>query len=160
MAAFWLSGCSHDAPPAATPQAPSTARAPAQGATLPNPQALTGVLDRLADPAVPGAQKTSLVEATTAQDSAALDKFTKALSDNQMLPLTFVATDLAWSTTDPGNVSATVNIIPPAPKDGSAFTFPMDFKPAQGGWQLSRDTADMLLAFGDNPTPAPATPPR
>ncbi len=43
----------------------------------------------------------------------------------------------------------------------------MEFRSHDGGWQLSRETADMLLAFGNartgaggsSPAPAPAAPP-
>ena len=34
------------------------------------------------------------------------------------------------------------------------FTFPMEFRPHDGGWQLTGDTADMLLAFGNARTEA------
>jgi len=39
------------------------------------------------------------------------------------------------------------------------FTFPMEFTPFQGGWQLSRRTAEMLLALGNSPAPAPESTP-
>jgi len=43
---------------------------------------------------------------------------------------------------------------------GPHFAFPMEFKPYQGGWQLSARTADVLLAFrADTPEP-PTTPGR
>ena len=45
---------------------------------------------------------------------------------------------------------ATVNATGPDPEAGG-FSFPMEFAPALGGWQLSRQTADMLLVFGDSP---------
>ncbi len=85
------------------PEAPPTA-------PLPAPEALTGVLDRLADVSVPGADKVVLVEQGTADDAAALDKFGRALADNGFTPLTFEATDLAWSQTEPANVVATVKV--------------------------------------------------
>ncbi len=83
--------------PAAPPAAP-----------LPAPEVLTGVLDRLADVNVSGADKVVLVEQGTADDAAALDKFGRALADNGFMPLTFEATDLAFSQTEPKNVVATV----------------------------------------------------
>jgi hypothetical protein len=38
------------------------------------------------------------------------------------------------------------------------FTFPMEFTPSQGGWQLSRRTAEMLLALGNSPAPTTPVP--
>ena len=55
---------------------------------------------------------------------------------------------------------AAVSAAGPDPKVGG-FSFPMEFTPNGGGWQLSRKTADMLLVFGDSPgSPLPPTPPR
>ncbi len=166
LAAFALCGvvavsaCSSEAPPPAEP-ATSTAAATAPIAPvsepLPAPQALIDVLTRLSDPAVPGAQKTGLVEMATAADAAALDKFGKALADNGALPLSFEATDLKWSETDAGNVVASVNVTTAANPPGT-FSFPMEFAPARDGWQLTRKTADLLLQFGEGATAT--SPPR
>lgn len=139
---------------------PLTTTAPAAppSAPLPAPEALTGVLDRLADLNVPGADKVVLVEQGTADDAAALDKFGRALADNGFTPLTFEATDLAWSQTEPANVVATVKVT--AGGDGSArdFSFPMEFTPHGDGWQLTRHTADLLLVMGAGA--GTSTPPR
>ena len=165
VAALWLSGCApHTSDNAATattsPPTPTAAPAP-QSAPLPDPAALTDLLGRLADPAVPGTDKLPLVEGATAGDAATLDNFTKALQDNHMIPLTFTATNLAWSDENPANVVASVNATGPDPEAGG-LSFPMEFAPAVGGWELSRQTADMLLVFGDSPAqampPAPAPP--
>ncbi|MET0703395.1 MAG: hypothetical protein ABWY93_27440 [Mycobacterium sp.] len=160
VAAFGVSGCSDGSSGStAASSAPTAAEAPAQPGALPQPQALTDVLGRLADPAVTGVDKLPLVEGATAAEAADLDKFAKALQDNRMLPLTFAATDMVWSPDVPGNVTTTVTMTP-ADASLNAFSYPMEFKPAIGGWQLSRKTADLLLAFG-TPTPgapAPATP--
>lgn len=165
MAAFGLFGCGDDGsarPPAPPPTA--TTAAPAQPAQLPEPSALIDVLAKLSDPAVPGSSKLTLVEGATPAESAALENFAKALQDNHMLPLTFAATDVAWSDQHPANVRASVTITAAKP-DSGPFTFPMEFTPAQVGWQLSRDTADQLLAFGGQPatsaapSPAPTTAP-
>ena len=98
VAALWLSGCAaHTSDKAATTTAPAptTTVAPApQSAPLPDPAALTDLLGRLADPAVPGTDKLPLVEGATAGDAATLDNFTKALQDNHMIPLTFTATNV------------------------------------------------------------------
>ncbi len=166
MAAFGLSGCSQDGRverPA--PVTPTTSAAPAPAAApLPDPAALTDVLGRLADPAVPGEAKLALVEGATAEQAAVLDSFTKALADNHLLPLTFTATELSWSEAEPGNVWATVTAAPAKPESGP-LTFPMEFQPTDGGWQLTRETAELLLAFGGDavpqaPAPAAPEPPR
>lgn len=167
VAALGLSGCSHNESPSpeASPSPTSATLSPAapQTAPLPPPEAFTDVLYRLADPSVPGAQKLNLVEAATPDDAVALDRFATALLDGGFAPMTFNASDIAWSDRDPGDVVATVNVTTPNPGAGG-FTFPMEFKPYQGGWQLSAQTAAMLLAFGNsqsgsstppNPTPTP-----
>ena len=109
------------------------------------------MLDRLSDPAVPGADKIGLVELATADDAAALDKFGNALADNGALPLTFEAIDLKWSETEAGNVVATVNVTT-ANKPPGKFSFPMEFTPVRDGWQLTRKTANLLLEFGEGAT--------
>ena len=163
VAAFWLSGCGPHGSvisESVTPP-PTTTAAPAAppGAPLPDPVALTDLLGRLADPAVPGADKLPLVEDANPADATSLDNFTKALQDNHMIPLIFTANGLSWSDRTPGNVVAAVSAAGPDPKVGG-FTFPMEFTPEGPGWQLSRKTADMLLVFGDSPgTPAPLPPP-
>ncbi len=153
VAAFGLCGCGSDAPPAAEPPATTTATllAPPVASPLPPPQALTDVLARLSDPAVPGADKIGLVELATADDAAALDKFGKALADTGALPLTFDAAEEKWSETEAGNVVATVNVTTATNPPGK-FSFPMEFRPVRHGWQLTRKTADLLLEFGEAPT--------
>jgi hypothetical protein len=163
VAALGLFGCGQDATSSPQPSPPpATAAAPSQPASLPDPAALTDVLVKLADPTIPGVNKLPLVEGATPAETAALDNFAKALQDNQMLPLTFAATDLTWSQHNRGNVRASVTITPAKPATGP-FTFPMDFTPTQVGWQLSRETADLLLAFGNQSTvsgtPAPGAGP-
>ena len=158
MAALGLSGCSADAPQSGASSAttPSPAGAP-QPTGLPDAQALIDVLSRLADPAVPGKDKLPLVEGSTPGDAADLDKFAKALQDNGMLPLTFAATDLVRSPDTAGEVTANVTLTPADPGLGP-FSFPMDFTSISGPWQLSRKTADLLLALGGRSgTTAPAT---
>lgn len=172
VAAVGLSGCSHPGPkvvssPSSTVHATTTPVIVAAPPTapLPAPEALIDVLNRLADPDVPGINKVSLVEGANPDSAGTLDKFTNALRDNGYLPMTFVANNLAWSDKNPSNVMATV-IVHTAKPDNGNFTFPMEFAPFQGGWQLSRRTAEMLLALGNSaaPTapaqsPAPAPPP-
>lgn len=170
VAAFGLSSCSHSEPKLASP--PSSAAVPAAPTTpspvaapptvpLPAPEALTDVLGRLADPNVPAADKVNLIEGATPESAGTLDKFTTALRDNGYLPMTFAANDIAWSDKNPSNVMATV-IVHTAKADNGTFTFPMEFTPSQEGWQLSRRTAEMLLALGKpsaNPTSSPPLPP-
>lgn len=118
---------------------------------LPAPEALTDVIARLADPAVPGADKLTLVESTTPADAATLDSFAGALRDTGLTPVTVRAADLRWLG-PPGGVVATITISGPesaGSRDGAGeFSFPMEFRRAGTGWQLTRLTADMLLAFG------------
>jgi hypothetical protein len=164
VAALGLSGCSHDEPPAAAPATPAitsvTTPAPPPAAPLPAPDALTGVLYRLADVNVPGADKVGLVEHSTSDDAAALDKFGRALADYGFTPLDFQANDLAWSQSAPGNVVATITVTTPSSDGpGKQFSFPMEFTPHGTDWQLTRHTADMLLELGRTAAPAPAPAP-
>ncbi|OHV04148.1 hypothetical protein [Mycobacterium talmoniae] len=162
VAALGLSGCSSHRP-AAESSAPesstTTVQQPAAtpAADLPAPEALTEVLYRLADPGIPGTDKLNLVAGATAADAATLDKFAKALLDNGYTPPSFDATDLAWSDANPADVVATVTVNKPEPDGG--FSIPMEFKPHQGGWQLSRETYDMLLNLGKTSAPTSPGPP-
>jgi len=133
-------------------------------AALPPPEALTDVLGRLADPDVPGVNKINLVEGATPESAATLDKFTNALRDNGYQPMTFVADNIAWSDKNPSDVMATITVRTARANNG-VFTFPMEFTPfagGPGGWQLSKRTAQTLLALGNSPamtTTPPAPPP-
>ncbi len=168
VAAFALSACSPDQPRVASsptssaPPAISSPLAAPPTAALPAPEALTDVLNRLTDPNVPGADKVKFVEGATPESAQTLDKFISALRDNGYLPMTFAAKNIDWSDKNPSNVTATVSVNTGQKNNGN-FTFPMEFTPSQGGWQLSRRTAEMLLALGISPAatpPAPAaTPP-
>ena len=171
LAAFGLSGCSPSAPKvsssassAAVPVTSTPIAAPPT-TPLPPPEALTDVLNRLADPNVPGINKVDLVEGATPESAATLDKFTNALRDNGYLPMTFAANNIAWSDKNPSHVTATVSVNTAQANNGN-FTFPMEFTPFQEGWQLSRRTAETLLALGSSsavttpaPSPAPAPAP-
>jgi hypothetical protein len=152
VAAFGLSGCGdgggHSASAAASVSTPAAAvAAPSQSGRLPDPAALTTILYQLADTTVPGTAKLALVEGATVDDATQFDKFGKALQDGGFTPLTFDATDLAWSDRAPGSVVATINVTTPNPTSGG-FSFPMDFTPYRGGWQLSKDTANLLMTLG------------
>ena len=133
------------------PVAPSPAADP-----LPSPTALTDVMARLADPNIAGSEKVGLVEYATADDAAALDRFGRALRDGGFMPLSFEATDLTWSQPHQGNVVANVVIKPANRQAGRDFTFPMEFSQTNGSWQLTRQTADILLQLGQEPTATPS----
>jgi hypothetical protein len=124
---------------------------------LPPSEDLATVLYRLADPSVPGAQKLNLVEGATPDSAAAFDQFATALLDGGFAPMKVDVRDVAWSDRDPADVDANVNISSPNPK-GPKFSFPMEFAPFQGGWQLSARTADVLLAYSPAQTAPPAPP--
>lgn len=153
VAALGLSGCSgtKHGPPRETAPPPTSASptttAAAQVAPLPPPDALATVLYRLADPAVPGLQKLSLVEGATPENGAVFDQFADALLNAGFAPVKFDVRNLAWSDRNPADVVANVNVGTPNPR-GPTFSFPMEFTPYQGGWQLSARTAYVLLDFG------------
>lgn len=177
VAALSVCGCSRDiaAPPPpgpalSTTSTPAGAALPADPGPLPPPGALSDVMTRLADPAVPGADKLPLVQNTVPADAPALDRFAGALRDNGFNPVTVSASEIRWSDSHPGDVLAIVKITggkpgPPGVGPGE-FSFPMEFTRAGAGWQLTRETAEELLAFGNArtatpgpPTTAPAPPP-
>jgi hypothetical protein len=154
VAALSVSGCSSDdalAPPPSQLGTPTTAVVPApMGVPLPAPDALTGVLFRLADISIPAEQKLGLVQYSTADDVAALGNFGQALRDSGFRALTIQATDLSWAST-PGIVSATVTI-GTSDDPAKTFTYPMEFSPMRDTWQLTRRTADQLLLLGSATT--------
>ena len=163
VAALGLSGCSGGEHRASTDGEPPTSAsvtstAAAQVAPLPPPEDLAKVLYRLADPAVPGSQKLNLVEGATPDNAAVLDQFATALLNGGFAPMKFDVRDVGWSDRDLGNVMANVNVSSPNPRRPK-FSFPMEFTPSQGGWQLSARTADVLLAYGPAPVAPPATTP-
>ena len=138
---------------------PTTAAAPLDPGPLPAPETLTDVMYRLADPAVPGADKLHLVQNATPSEAGTLDTFAAALRDGGFTPLTFTATEVKWSDTKPGDALAIIKVTTANPGNPGEFVFPMQFRPVDGDWQLSRETADMLLAFGNAHTEAaPASP--
>jgi hypothetical protein len=150
VAAIGLAGCSEHVEPPADPMPRSLlttdAKSPA-AAPLPSPDAITAVLYKIADPAVPSAQKIGLIQYGTAEDQAGLDSFTKALRDNGFNPMNVTATDLLWSAGQPGDVIATITMSSVAAPDNK-FTFPMEFSPIRDAWQLNRQTANLLLKLG------------
>ena len=159
-----LAACGNGSHPATSESSPASApspsgAAPPPAAPLPPPEALTDVLYRLADTSVPGDQKVPLVEGATQDDAAKLDKFGKALADSGYSPLDVTAQNVAWASSPPGNVTADVSVHSQNPAMTNGFTFPMEFKPGPGGWQLSKTTADILLTFNQNPATPPSPSP-
>jgi hypothetical protein len=123
---------------------------------LPPAAALTDLMGRLSDPNVPGTDKFGLVQYGTPADGAALDKFSKALHDSGYAPLTFEATDMTWAQDQPGNVIANITIKAGGAQAGDKdLKFPMEFAPQQANWQLTRQTADLLLQTAQQPAPTP-----
>lgn len=158
VTALGLSGCSSNDPPPPVPSPRviprTTGISPAPtAAPLPAPEALAGVLYRLADTSIPAEQKLSLVQYATAEDQAALGNFGQALRDGGFREPTIQATDLTWSA-EPNNVIATVTI-GTLDDPAKTFTFPMEFSPIRDTWQLTRRTADQLLQLGAPPAPTP-----
>jgi hypothetical protein len=164
-AVLGLSGCSRDEQDAVPETAPpptsaSLSSTPAPQATpLPLPEALAAVLYRLADAAVPGTQKLNLVEGATPENVGVFDQFAGALVNGGYAPVKVDVRDVGWSDRDQADVVANVNISSPNPR-GPRFSFPMEFKPYQGGWQLSARTAEVLLAFQTASVAPPSTPGR
>ena len=165
VAALGVSGCTgHDRAEQAgsLPQSPPRVAAPpSESGPPPAPETLADVIHRLADPAVAGVDKLPLVQNTTRQDATALDRFAVALRDGGFAPITVVAADVRWSDTHPGDAVATINITGANAENPGGFSFPMEFRRNGDSWQLTRETADTLLAFGTARTdPAvPDTPP-
>ena len=145
-AGFVVSGCAaRPVPPPPTQTTAPSAMPPAAPTDLPAPEVLADVVYRLADPAVPGADKLELVEGATAADADTLNGFAAALRDGGFSPVTVTATDIRWSETVPGDVLATIAIAGPQPDRGADFRFPLEFRPHDDGWQLTQDTAELLL---------------
>ena len=151
VAAIGLSGCAHRDESSSTSRQltpRTTAAAPLDPRPLPAPETLTDVMYRLADPAVPGADKLQLVENAAPSEAGTLDRFATALRDGGFNPLTFTATEVKWSDSRPGDALAIIKVTTANPGNPGEFVFPMQFRPVGGGWQLSRQTAESLLAFG------------
>jgi hypothetical protein len=160
-----LSGCSrndHSATPATASPPTSALLTPTvagENSPLPPPEALIAVLYRLADPGVPAIAKLNLVEGASPEHAPVIDAFANALLENGYAPMQIEVRDIAWSDVDPGYVVATVQVATPKPDAARVFTFPMEFKRYQGGWQLSERTARMLLAVAP-PQFTSSAPPR
>jgi hypothetical protein len=128
-----------DPPP--TPAPGANVPTPAPGANVPTPAQLTGLLNSLADPNVPFANKSNLVEGGISGIEAhvADHELTKA-AKNGDLPLAFDVANV-----QPGAAgSATADVSVSGPKLTTPVTQSVTFV-NQGSWMLSRSSAMELL---------------
>ena len=115
---------------------------PAAGANVPTPAQLTGLLTSLADPKVPFAKKSNLVEGGISGTEAHMaDHELKKAAKNGDLPLTFNVTNVQPGVA-PG--SATADVAVSSPKLPIPVTQSVAFV-NQGAWVLSRASAMQLL---------------
>lgn len=111
-------------------------------AVLPTADQLTGVLTALANPGVPFANKSYLVEGGIGRiEARTADALMRNAVAKGQLPLTFTIADIAPA--GPGAASANVTASGPTmPSATQNITF-VD----QGGWKLSRQSASAVLAL-------------
>ncbi len=122
------------------PQDPPPAQ-PAQGATVPTTDQLTGLLSSLADPDVSFASKSNLVQGgISGIEAHVADKKLQKAAKNGDLPLSFDVTNIQPAA--PGSATADVSVS--GPKLTSPVTQNVTFV-NQGGWVLSRASAMELL---------------
>ena len=125
------------------PLDPPPAVPPAEG--VPTPDDLIGVLNGLADPGVPFASKSGLVEGGIGGlEAHAADKKLQKANQKGQLPLTFSVANI--TPTAPGAATADVTTSGPqmAPR-----TLNIGFVD-QDGWKLSRSSAMSLLQTVSN----------
>jgi hypothetical protein len=122
------------------PQAPAPSPAPA--ANVPTADQLTGVLNSLADPNVPFASKSNLVEGGISGTEAHIaDHELKKAAKNGDLPLAFNVVNIQPGAA-PGSATADVGVS--GPKIPTPVTQNVTFV-NQGSWMLSRASAMELL---------------
>jgi hypothetical protein len=120
---------------------PPAVPAPAPGANLPTSDQLTGVLNSLADPSVPFANKSNLVEGGISGTQAHLaDHEFKKAADKGDFPLAFAISNIQPGA--PGSVTADVAVT--GPRIPTPVTQSITFI-NQGGWVLSRASAMQLI---------------
>ena len=120
---------------------PPAVPAPAPGANLPTSDQLTGVLNSLADPSIPFANKSNLVEGGISGTQAHLaDHEFKKAAEKGDLPLSFNIGNIQQGA--PGSVTADVSIS--GPKIPDPVTQNITFI-NQDGWVLSRASAMQLI---------------
>ena len=116
-------------------------RSPAPAANIPTAVQLTGLLNSLADPNVPFANKSNLVEGGISPTEAHLaDHELKKAAKNGDLPLSFNVANIQPGA--PGSATADVSVS--GPKLTSPVTQSVTFV-NQGSWMLSRASAMELL---------------
>jgi hypothetical protein len=118
---------------------------PAPAANVPTAAQLTSLLNSLADPSVPFANKSNLVEGGISGTEAHMaDHQLKKAAKNGDLPLAFNVANI-----QPGAAgSATADVAVTGPKIPSPVTQNVTFV-NQGGWMLSRASAlELLQAAG------------
>src|ERR1700728_1692946 len=122
VAVLGLPGCSNDedgASPETSPPSTSaslSSTAVPQVAPLPPPDALAGVLYRLADAAVPGPQKLHLVEGATPVNARGFDQFFNALVNGGFTPGKFDMRGCRVFGRAPADVVANVDVSSSNPK--------------------------------------------
>jgi hypothetical protein len=121
--------------------APAPAPAPAPGAAVPTADQLTDLLNNLADPSTPFANKSNLVEGGISPTEAHLadHEFNKA-AKNGDLPLAFNVANIQPDAS--GSVTADVSVS--GPKLPTPVTQNVTFV-NQGNWMLSRASAMQLI---------------
>ncbi len=116
-------------------------RDPAPAANVPTADQLTGLLNSLADPKVPFASKSNLVEGGISGTEAHLaDHEIKKADKNGDLPLAFNVTNIQPS----ANGGATADVSVSGPKLNPPVTQSVTFV-NQGNWMVSRASAMQLL---------------
>jgi hypothetical protein len=120
---------------------PPAVPAPAPDANLPTSDQLTGVLNSLADPSVPFANKSNLVEGGISGTQAHLaDHEFKKAADKGDFPLSFNISNIA-----PGAAgSVTADVVVSGPRITTPATQNITFI-NQGSWVLSRASAMQLI---------------
>lgn len=114
---------------------------PALAASVPTAAQLTGVLTSLADPNVPFANKSNLVEGgISGMEAHVADKKLKKADKNGDLPLAFSVTNIQPAAAG----SATADVAVSGPKLPTPVTQSVTFV-NQGGWMLSRSSAMELI---------------
>lgn len=123
------------------PQDPPPAPAPAPSADVPTPDQLTGVLNSLADPSVPFANKSNLVEGGISGTQAHLaDHEFKKAADKGDFPLSFDISNI-----QPGAAgSVTADVAVSGPRIPTPVTQNITFI-NRGSWVLSRASAMQLI---------------
>ncbi|WP_067475834.1 hypothetical protein [Nocardia amamiensis] len=143
-----LAACGSDNDSAATTTSAASATATssthghgdhAEGA--PTAATLQAVLDKLADPAVPTAEKTKLI-VNGEQRTSNIDRMNAGL---QGYKLTFTVADI---TTQGSTANAQVTIASP---HGSAPAVPLTWENVDGTWKLSDASGCLMLGFAQAP---------